>query len=155
GEDAVAIAEAQQLELHGHSVLRYSRHNDELKGKSTLRIVGAGIGTVWSRRSYGDLEDVLRQHKPDVAHFHNTMPLISPSAYYACHRQGVRVVQTLHNYRLVCPAATFLREGRLCEDCLGRKVAWPAVLHGCYRKSRPASTAVAAMLATHRALRTW
>src|SRR5262249_55699123 len=99
GEDAVAIAEAQQLELHGHSVLRYSRHNDELKGKSTLRIVGAGIGTVWSRRSYGDLEDVLRQHKPDVAHFHNTMPLISPSAYYACHRHGVPVVQTLHNYR--------------------------------------------------------
>src|SRR5262249_25457480 len=127
GEDAVASAEADQLELHGHTVLRYSRHNDELKGKGALRIVGAGLGTVWAKKSFKELENLLVGGKPDVVHFHNTLPLISPSAYYACARSGVPVVQTLHNYRLVCPAATFLRDGRLCEDCLGRHVAWPAV----------------------------
>jgi len=155
GEDAVALAEAEQLELHGHTVLRYARHNDELKGKGLLQIAGVGLGTVWARKSFNDLERLLVEGRPDVVHFHNTLPLISPSAYYACARHGVPVVQTLHNYRLVCPAATFLRDGHLCEDCLGRGAAWPAVAHGCYRKSRAASAAVTAMLATHRALRTW
>jgi glycosyltransferase involved in cell wall biosynthesis len=155
GEDAVALAEAQQLELHGHTVLRYSRHNDELKNNGPLQIMAAGVGTVWAHKSFRDLEKILRDGRPDVAHFHNTLPLISPSAYYACARHGVPVVQTLHNYRLVCPAATFLREGRLCEDCLGKSVAWPAVAHGCYRKSHAASAAVTAMLATHRAFGTW
>jgi glycosyltransferase involved in cell wall biosynthesis len=155
GEDAVAASEAEQLELHGHTVLRYFRHNDELKGQGRLKIIGAGLSAVWSSKSFRDLERLLIVGKPDVVHFHNTLPLISPSAYYACARQCVPVVQTLHNYRLVCPAATFLREGHLCEDCLGRSVAWPAVLHGCYRGSRGASAAVTAMLATHRAFRTW
>jgi glycosyltransferase involved in cell wall biosynthesis len=155
GEDAVAAAEAEQLELHGHTVLQYRRHNDELKDQGPLRIVRSGIDAVWSRHSARDLERLLVTGKPEVVHFHNTLPLISPSTYYACSRYGVPVVQTLHNYRLVCPAATFLRNGRLCEECLGRRVAWKAVAHGCYRGSRAASAAVTAMLAAHRALRTW
>ena len=88
-------------------------------------------------------------------HFHNTMPLISPSAYYAARSEGVVVVQTLHNYRLACPEATFFRDGRVCEECLGKKFAWPAIAHGCYRHSRSASTVVATMVGLHRALGTW
>jgi glycosyltransferase involved in cell wall biosynthesis len=155
GEDAVATAEAEQLELHGQTAFRYTRHNDELKGQGPLRIFNAGLEAVWARRSYRDLEELIRTGKPEVVHFHNTMPLISPSAYYACASRGIPVVQTLHNYRLVCPAATFLRDGRLCEDCLGRRVAWPAIAHGCYRGSRAASAAVTTMLGTHRFFGTW
>jgi glycosyltransferase involved in cell wall biosynthesis len=155
GEDAVVAAEAKQLELHGHTVLRYSRHNAELKDQGTLRIIRAGIDTVWARDSARDLEELVAASMPEIVHFHNTLPLISPSAYYACAHLGVPVVQTLHNYRLVCPAATFLRNGKLCEECLGRRVAWKAVAYGCYRGSRAASAAVTAMLATHRALQTW
>jgi glycosyltransferase involved in cell wall biosynthesis len=155
GEDAVAAAEVEQLERHGHTVLYYSRHNDELKGQSLLRVIGAGIDTVWAAKSLRDLEKLLAAEKPEIAHFHNTFPMISPSAYYACGRRGIPVVQTLHNYRLVCPAATFLRDGQLCESCLGHSIAWRAVAHGCYRGSRSASAAVTAMLATHRLLRTW
>jgi glycosyltransferase involved in cell wall biosynthesis len=155
GEDAVANAEAEQLALHGHTAMRYTRHNNELKGQGPLRILHAGIETVWASRSYRDIDRLIREGKPEVVHFHNTMPLISPSAYYACASQGIPVVQTLHNYRFVCPAATFLRDGKLCEDCLGRPIAWPAMAHGCYRGSRPASAAVTAMLGTHRFFRTW
>ena len=155
GEDAVAAAEAEQLELHGHTALRYSRHNDELKGQGPIRLFNAGIETVWARKSYHDIEQLILGGKPEVVHFHNTLPLISPSAYYACARNGIPVVQTLHNYRLVCPAATFLRDGKLCEDCLGRRIAWPAVAHGCYRGNYAASAAVTAMLGTHRFLGTW
>src|SRR5262249_24630472 len=91
----------------------------------------------------------------DIAHFHNTFPLISPAAYYACNDMGIPVVQSLHNPRLLCPAATFHRGGQVCQDCLGRRIAWPGLMHGCYRNSRIAPGAVAAMLAFHSYLKTW
>jgi glycosyltransferase involved in cell wall biosynthesis len=155
GEDAVAEAEAELLERNGHCVFRYTRHNNELAENGVVETVSAGMSTVWASKSFQDLENIIDQQKPDVAHFHNTFPLISPSAYYACARREVPVVQTLHNYRLVCPAATFLRKGRVCEACLGKATAWRSVAHACYRGSRAASAAVTAMLAAHRALRTW
>ncbi len=155
GEDAVAEAEAELLERNGHRVFYYSRYNSELAGAGWLKTISAGINAVWAPKSFHEMDELIEKHRPEVAHFHNTLPLISPSAYYACARRGVRVVQTLHNYRLVCPGATLLREGRVCEACLGKRVAWRAVAHGCYRDSRPASAAVATVLATHRLLRTW
>ena len=86
---------------------------------------------------------------------HNFFPLISPAVYHAAQAEGCAVVQTLHNYRLSCPAGIFYREGRVCEDCLGKAVPWPGVLHGCYRGSRAGTAAVAAMLAGHRLIGTW
>jgi glycosyltransferase involved in cell wall biosynthesis len=90
----------------------------------------------------------------EVAHFHNTWPVISPAGYYAARAQGVAVVQTLHNYRLVCPAATLYRDGAVCEDCLGR-APWSGILHACYRGSRAATSVLASMVVAHRALGTW
>ncbi len=98
---------------------------------------------------------VVEQSQANVVHFHNTFPLVSPAAYYAAHRAGAAVVQTLHNYRLLCPQATFFREGGICEDCLGKRFAWPGVRRKCYRNSRSATIAVASMLATHRVLGSW
>jgi len=150
GEDRVFADEAALLEQHGHTVVRYEEHN--------RRIAGAGISTagsaVWSNRSFRRLRSVLRAQACDVAHFHNTFPLISPAGYYAAGAANVPVVQTLHNYRLICPAGTLLRDGAACEECIGR-VPLPALVHGCYRGSRPATAAVAAMLAIHRAGGTW
>jgi len=78
---------------------------------------------------------------------------MSPAVYWAAGARPVPVVQTLHNFRLLCPQAMLLREGLVCEDCVG-KVPWRAVLHGCYRDSRPHSAALAAMLVAHRWLGT-
>jgi glycosyltransferase involved in cell wall biosynthesis len=97
---------------------------------------------------------MVRQWKPDVAHFHNTFPLISPSAYYACQREGVPVVQTLHNYRLLCPTANLFRAGRVCEDCLGHSLVH-GIAHACYRSSRLQTATIAAMLKLHRMMGTW
>ncbi len=155
GEEAVHAEEMRLLESHGHAVIRYARDNDELKGRSGLGVLAAAGQTVWSFSSYGAVHEILKKEKPDLAHFHNTFPLISPSAYYACAEAGVPVVQTLHNYRLLCPAASFLRDGKVCESCLGRAIPWPGVVHACYRGSRPATLATAAMLSVHRALGTW
>jgi glycosyltransferase involved in cell wall biosynthesis len=152
GEDQVFSAETALLESYGHRVVRYCTHNDRVADMNRLALVG---NTLWSRSSYRELRDLVRTERPDVAHFHNTFPLISPAGYYAARAEGVPVVQTLHNYRLLCPDALFFRDGRVCEDCMGKAVPWPGVLHKCYRGSRAASGLVSAMLTAHRALRTW
>jgi glycosyltransferase involved in cell wall biosynthesis len=155
GEDAVVAAEARILAEHGHSIVRYERCSNDLQSCNPFVLLSAGIGLTWAPQSLRELKALIAREKPDIAHFHNIFPLISPAGYYACTEAGVPVVQTLHNYRLLCPAATFLHQGRVCEDCLGRAVAWPGVARGCYRRSRPATAAVAMMAAVHRALDTW
>ena len=155
GEDAVVAAEMHQLVAHGDTVIPYRRHNDELRNITPLSALTRGADTVWASGSSHDIAQLASQSKPDIAHFHNTFPLISPSAYYACAELGVPVVQTLHNYRLLCPAATLMRKGKVCESCLGRPLPWPGILRRCYRQSTAQSAALAAMLAAHRAMRTW
>ncbi len=151
GEDAVVEAEADLLRSHGHEVMEYRRHNDELAGMSRRE---AAIGTLWSSRTRAELGGLLRSAQPDVLHVHNTFPLISPSLYWAAADCGVPVVQTLHNFRLLCPQAMLLREGRVCESCVGR-LPLGGVLHGCYRGSRAQTGVLAGMLVLHRALGTW
>ncbi len=152
GEDTVFASETDMLRRFGHTVLRYVEDNRRIAGIGPLRMA---VKTHWSSASYEKLTLLLRRESPEVAHFHNTFPLISPSAYYACRNAGTPVVQTLHNYRLVCPGALLLRNGRVCEDCLRRRLPWPGMLHSCYRGSRIQSAAVASMLAFHRLLGTW
>ena len=133
-------------------MLRYTMHNDEVSKKNSLALARA---TIWNDEVYRELRTLIRREQPQVAHFHNTFPLISPAAYHAARAEGVPVVQTLHNYRLLCPNALFFREGRVCEDCLGKTLSWPGIVHACYRSSRPASGAVAAMQSVHWATGTW
>jgi glycosyltransferase involved in cell wall biosynthesis len=152
GEDQCLAAELAMLRAHGHEVIEYCLRNDSIDSMSRLRVAA---GTTWSRSAYREVRELLRVRRPQVAYFINTFPLISPAAYYAARAEGVPVVQALHNFRLLCPNALLFRNGRVCEDCLGKSVAWPSVVHKCYRASRAASATVATMLATHRALGTW
>lgn len=152
GEDQSFEDEASLLETDGLDVIRYTRHNDDI---ATMSRRGVATETIWSRRTYRELRLIIRRERPDLMHCTNTFPLISPAAYTAARRERLPVVQALRNYRLLCPSATFLRDGNVCESCLGKSIPWPAVLHGCYRDSRSASAVVAGMLTTHRLLRTW
>jgi len=152
GEDQVFADETALLEVWDHRVLRYEVHNDQVEHLNRLTLAK---DTVWSTSAHRELKALMRRERPDVIHFHNTLPLVSPAGYYAAATEGVPVVQTLHNYRLLCPVALFFRDGRVCEDCMGKAVPWPGVVHRCYRGSRAASGVIAAMLTTHRALGTW
>lgn len=151
GEDAVVDAELELLRGHGHVVEVFQRHNDELKSVPRWK---AAVDTFWSGHSVTALTELIRRFQPDVVHFHNTFPLISPAAYWAVRAAGLPVVQTLHNFRLHCPQATYLREGRVCEDCLGH-LPWRGALRGCYRDSRAQSAVLGGMLVLHRALGTY
>ncbi len=147
GEAVVFQAERRLLSDRGHSVVTYVRRAEEISGPAGA--VGAAASAVWSPRVRRDLDSLLRRERPDVAHFHNTFPLVSPSAYAACRDAGVPVVQTLHNYRLLCGNGLLFRNERPCHDCVGR-VAWRGVARACYRDSTVASAVSAAAAVSNR-----
>lgn len=155
GENACFEAEVALLRRFHVEVLPYTRANTEIDGYNLLQRVLQGPGAAWSWRSWRDVTRAIGAGEPQVAHFQNTFPLVSPSALWACHLSGVPIVLSLHNYRLLCANALFFRNDHVCEDCLTKRVPWPGVFHRCYRGSRAATSAVATMLLVHRLLRTW
>lgn len=152
GEDAVFEAEAVMLEQRGHTVERLTFHNDDV---DEMKPFALATNTVWNRRAAQTIGGAVKRLKAQVVHFHNTFPLVSPAAYYAARREGAAVVQTLHNFRLLCPGTLFLRDQKVCEDCLGKAVPWPGVVHKCYRDNRAATAVSTVMLSVHRGLGTW
>ncbi len=155
GENTSFEVESELLRSHGIEVITYRRDSREIAGYSTRRMLTLGFRAIRAGDSREDVRRLLKQHRPALAHFHNTFPLISPSVYEACRDEGIPVIQALRNYRLICPKATLLRDGRPCNDCVGRAVAWPGIAHACYQGSRARTSVVAAMLAWHRSRGTW
>src|SRR5882672_11376204 len=154
GEDAVVAEETRLLESHGHQVVSYRRSNHELDGMSKARLLLQVKDVVHSTSSKREVRELIRTEKPDIVHIHNTFLMISPSAYEACEEEAVPIVQTLHNFRLLCPAGTFNRAGYVCEECIGGNF-WSGIRHGCYRDSSAMTSAVALMLKFHQIQGTW
>jgi len=151
GEDQVFAAETELLRRFGHDVETHAVHNDQVESQGRLKLAAT---TVWNGAAASEIARRASRHRSQIVHFHNTFPLLSPAVYSAARKTGAAVVQTLHNYRLICPAATLFRNGKPCEKCLGR-LPLPGVAHGCYRGSRAVTAVTAAMLSLHRALGTW
>ncbi len=152
GEDAVVESEYELLKSHGHDVELYIVSNDEIRG--VLDKVKTGLHASYSESSKERIRNLLSVLKPDVVHFHNTFPLLTPSVYDACREIGVGIVQTLHNFRTICPSALLLRNGKLCELCISG-TPYYGTLHKCYRGSRLQSFAVSHMVSHHRKVNTW
>jgi len=150
GEDQVVSAEADLLRSHGCEVQLYHAYNANIR--NPLIVLGQ---VVWNHQTFRELRALIQQYQPDIVHVHNTFPVISPAALYAAAEERVPVVHTLHNYRLLCPAATFYRDGHVCEECVHSQSLLPAVLHACYRQSRLTTTAAAITLAAHRVANSW
>jgi glycosyltransferase involved in cell wall biosynthesis len=154
GEDIVFEQERQLLALAGHDVFTYERTNWEVAEYSGLRRIELLTKTIWAADTKQKFARLLVEYKPDLVHAHNTFIMVSPAIFSACSEADVPVVQTLHNFRLCCPASTFFRDGHVCEECVSHGL-WRGVAHGCYRDSRSATAAVAMMLAVHRWRQTW
>lgn len=153
GEDKVFANETELLEAHGNQVVRFTISNDQA---SDLGPIDLAKATIWNEDIYQELRSVIQKERPQVAHFYNTFLLISPAAYHAAKAEGVPVVQSLQNYRLLCPNKGLLfRENKICEECVGKFFPWPGVVHGCYRGSRPQTAVIVAMLTLHRTLKTY
>ena len=153
GEDVVVAAEKALLEDNGHDVVLLQADNDEISGGFNQAMTAANA--IYSQSGKRQVSSEIASFRPDIVHVHNFFPLWSPAVYDACRDAGVPVVQTLHNYRLFCSDAFFFRDGKVCEDCLGKFFPWPGIVHRCYRGSAVGTAAVATMLTVHRARRTW
>ncbi len=154
GEDTVFAQEVELLRDAGHEVVTYTRSNSEIRRYGMVDRLMLLPNTIWSSASRADFGVVLDRERPDLAHFHNTFMVMSPSVYAACQERNIPVVQTLHNFRLCCPGGGFFRDEAPCEECATKGV-WNGVRHKCYRNSRAATAAVASMLAVNRARGTW
>jgi glycosyltransferase involved in cell wall biosynthesis len=151
GEDQVVEAEKALLEQAGVEVHQVIFDNADIReSRSVAGDLQLAASAIWSRAAHQRVRTAIAGIHPDVVHVHNTFPAASPSVYAAAAASGVPVIQTLHNYRFVCPSATVFRDGHACTDCVGRSIAWPAVLHACVRGSRPQSLVSAATLTLHR-----
>lgn len=152
GENRVVDQESEALAQAGHEVIRFGRDSDEIESWSLRKKALLPARLIWSRDTYRDLAAALRAHKPDIAHVHNTFPLLSDAVLYACRDASVPVVATFHNYRLGCASGEFYRDGAVCHDCAHGQLI-PGVVHGCYRGSRAASAPLAVSIGVHRRAR--
>ena len=156
GEDSVFESERDMLRAAGHDVETWEKSNDDIREAGFFAKLHLAVGTVWNRSSYREMRRRIAAFHPDVVHVHNFFPQFSPSVFWACAREGVPTVLTLHNYRLACLDGYLfrMRECRICEDCLGR-LPLRGVWRRCYRDSLQASATLATMLVVHRAIGTW
>jgi glycosyltransferase involved in cell wall biosynthesis len=152
GEDESFESEVRMLRDEGHFVETIVINNAGIESKGKIQVA---LESLWSKPSYERVDRMLGTREFDVLHVQNFFPQLSPSVYYAARRRGVAVVQTLRNYRLLCPNVYFYRDGHVCEDCMGKVFKYPGIVHACYRGSRMATATVAAMTAFHTLKGTW
>ncbi|MEU2610801.1 glycosyltransferase family 4 protein [Micromonospora sp. NPDC007271] len=150
GENTIVDAEIAQLTAAGVEVLPFIRSSDEIPSMSKPAKALLPISPIWAPKAQHDLDRLLVEHRPDVLHLHNPYPLLSPWVVRTAHKRGVPVVQTVHNYRQVCSSGLYFRDGVICQDCRGRALGVPAIVHRCYRGSRAQSALMATTLAVHR-----
>jgi glycosyltransferase involved in cell wall biosynthesis len=154
GEDAVLDAEVKLLQANGVEVQVVLFNNEVELGRKIPQTIEMGRRSAWSADSAQRITEQCRQFRPHIAHIHNFWMRLTAAAHQACQSEGVPTVQTLHNFRPLCLNAQFLRNGVVCQDCLG-KVPWRGVLRRCYRNSILSSAAVANMIMVNRRRRTW
>lgn len=142
------------MEKNGHEVIEYTINNDVINEMTFLKKMQVAIETPWSLTEYRKFTAFLKKNKPTIVHVHNFFPLFSPSIYYACEKQKIPLIQTLHNYRLLCPSAMFLRENKICEKCLDGSI-FNSVIHSCYRGSISQTIPIAGMITLNKILNTW
>lgn len=154
GDDAVFRREAELLAKNGHEVIQYNPSNDEFDDGGPLKKLSTTLQIPWSFSSARRIKKIVREERPDIAHVHNFFPLISPSVYHTLKAEGLPVVQTLHDFRFLCPMAFFMRDGRICEECRNGSV-FNSIRYGCFKGSKLQTIPVALMLKFHQMLNTF
>ncbi len=152
GEDISHINEKELLEHLGFEVLEYISDNKNIQDIGKIR---TALRSIWSRKSYFELDQILKDNKIDLIIVQNFFPIISPSLFHVAEKNNVPVVQYLRNYRLICPSADFYRNGKVCEECLGKSFQYPSIKYKCYKNSTFGSGTIATMNFIHKILGTW
>ena len=153
GEHTVYENERRLLIEHGHHLITYTRDNSELNHSIVKKIL-LPITVVFSIKTYNEVKKIIKKEHIDIVHCHNTFPLISPAVYYAAWKCKVPVIQTVHNFRFICPNGVFFRDNHTCEDCLIHGLG-QSIKNSCYRNSKLQTIVLVNMLKIHRWLGTY
>ena len=151
GEDTVFRNEIQLLREHGHKVFIYTRDNNEIDQWNILQKIQVPFDNVFSIRTYLDIRRIIRTKHIDVVQVHNTMPLIGPAVYYAAKSLKVPVLQTVHNFRFLCPCGLLVHHGKICTDSVYHGLHC-AVRDKCYHDSYVQTLAQVLSMKLHRRL---
>ena len=154
GDDQVFKHETAMLKNAGIELLRYTIHTDEFDKKNKAGKLLASLDMFWSPKTYRDIQRICKEEKPDIVHVHTFFPLLSPAVFVAAHRSGVKVIQTLHDTRYVCPNASSICNGELCTLCTDGKY-FRMVSKKCFKNSKVQSLAAALIFGVHRWNRTF
>lgn len=154
GEETVVEEEKGILQEHGHQVIQYIKENSEIKGYSKVKNAMMLLGLTSSGKIRSELISIIKSEEPDVCHVHNTFPLITPVVYEVCKEMGLPVVQTLHNFKMICTNSLLFRNGEICEKCIGKSL-YNSIQYKCFRESYFATAAQAHVIQHHRRKGTW
>ena len=149
GEKAAVESQIELLRRHQHQVLPFIKESLDIKGYRLAAKIALLPRTFYSRQAYHQVRSLVKQERPDLAHVHNVFPLISPSVYRALAAAGVPIIQTVHNFRFLCPNALFYTHGQICERCKHGQTLH-AVHLKCYRQSYLLSALYALTIGLHR-----
>jgi glycosyltransferase involved in cell wall biosynthesis len=154
GENRYVDYEIALLREAGIDVIPMIEENDSIINGGPLQMANAGLGLLYSPTGVRRFTRLLREERPDVVYIHNVFPLISPAVVRIAKAAGTPVVQKIHNNMHTClRGQQHIRDGRRCEECVGRPIPLPAIQHRCYRGSRPLSVARVLAEGAHRG--TW
>ncbi|MBC9825914.1 glycosyltransferase family 4 protein [Carnobacterium inhibens] len=154
GEDTVFKNEKEMLIEQGHKVVTYSRSNIEINNFSILGKLLFPLNSIFSLKTYKDVTKIIQKEKVDIVHVHNTWPLISPSIFYAASHIKIPIVQTIHNFRMICPGATLYYNGKINEDALNEGL-WAVTKQKVYKNSLFQTLISALTLKVHRIMGTY
>ncbi|MFR2617733.1 glycosyltransferase [Parabacteroides goldsteinii] len=98
----------------------------------------ASIRLLHSNEIKNKFTKLIDEFRPDVLHLNNIHSQLSPYIGEIAHKKGIKVVWTLHDYKLVCPAYSCLRDGKTCELCIPNSTH-NVLYHKCMKRSLPAS----------------
>jgi glycosyltransferase involved in cell wall biosynthesis len=153
GENVIVDYEIAALREAGLEVVPFLRSSDEIGALPPHRKAALVASPIHAAGTQRELAALLERERPDLLHLHNPYPLLSPSVVRTAQGRGVKVVQTIHNYRHDCMNGLYFRDGHDCRDCHGKRWNAPGVAHACYRGSRAQSAVMAVALGVHQG--TW
>lgn len=153
GEDESTLLEAELLRQAGHRVTLLTDRSTDIS--NSMSKVSAGVSAIWSQQWHLKVLREITENQYDILHVQNFYPKISPSVYYAAKSAGLKVIQAVRNYRMMCVSANLFRNGRVCEDCVGSRFKYKGILRGCYNDSVAQSAMVAGLNFVHRSAGTW
>jgi glycosyltransferase involved in cell wall biosynthesis len=154
GENAAVDAQVELLRQQGNEVILYQRDNQEIEEYSFFQKFRFFFSTFYSFRTVREIRQLVRRERPDIAHVHNVFPLISPSVYRILKIEKIPIIQTIHNFRFLCPNGLFFTRGQICEACkmghYGNAIRWK-----CYRGNFLLSLLYAVTICLHRKIGTF